>query len=60
MGKYEEALKNYKECLEIQQEALGKNHPLYAGTLNNIGNIYDSMGKYENALKMFKECLGIQ
>ena len=47
MGKYEEALKNYEKCLEIQQEVLGKTHPSFAETLNNIGNTSQGMGKYQ-------------
>ena len=55
-----EALRNYKQCLKIKQEILGKNHPSYADTLNNIGIIIQKMGKYEEALKNYKECLEIQ
>ena len=59
IGQYEEALKNYKICLIIKEEILGKKHPLYADTLNNIGMTYHTMGKYEEALKSYKECLKI-
>ena len=44
----------------IQEKTLGKTHPNYAVSLNNIANIFQSMGNYEEALKYFKECLKIQ
>ena len=50
-GEYEEALREYKECRKITEASLGKNHPQYATTLNNIGSIYINMGKYEEALR---------
>ena len=51
MKKYEEALSNYHECLGIKEEAVGKMHPSYATTLNNIGLNYHHMGEYREALK---------
>ena len=56
MGRYEEALREYEECRKIQEASLGKSHPQYATTLNNIGLIYDKMGRYEEALREYEEC----
>ena len=60
MGRYEEALKTYKECMIIQESAFGRDHHIFAVTLNNIGDTSYKMGRYEEALKTFKECLVIQ
>ena len=47
MGRYEEALKTYKECLTIKESELGNDHPDYAATLNNIGNTYHEIGRFQ-------------
>mgnify|MGYP003687792769 CR=1 FL=1 len=59
-GNYDEALKNYFECLEIQQRIKGKGAIDCASTLNNIGSVYDDQGNYDEALKNYFECLEIQ
>ena len=32
-------------------------HPDYAGSLNNLGHLYDEQGKYELAVKFYVKCL---
>ena len=44
VGRYEEALKLYYECLAIRKSVLKEDHPEYATTLNNIGITYLKMG----------------
>lgn len=39
------------------ENTLGKSHPLYATTLNNIGVSLNSMGIYGEALKYYELCL---
>ena len=39
---------------------MGKNHPDYAISLNNIGSLFESMGRYEEALNYLQQCLVIQ
>ena len=39
---------------------MGKNHPDYAVSLNNIGSLFESMGRYEEALNYLQQCLMIQ
>lgn len=43
--KFDEAAPAYKRALEIQEKALGPNHPDLATTLNNLGFIFqDQVG----------------
>jgi tetratricopeptide (TPR) repeat protein len=51
LGKYDEALRYYNECLEIEKRILPSNHSSIAMTLNNIGIVYKNQGKYESAIK---------
>lgn len=46
MGKYQEALKYYNKCLDMQEKVRGKGSLVTAGTLLNIGCAYHNMGKY--------------
>ena len=66
MGKIEESLACYQECLELQQEKLGKTHPDIFFNYMNMGMLYaDSLLDYEKAeefyrmgLKGFERSLG--
>lgn len=60
IGKYEKALKNYHECLILQDAAFGRIHRNYASTLGSIGLTYYKMGKYEKALSNYENCLILQ
>lgn len=35
-GKYNEAEQLYERCIAIEEEALGREHPSLAATLNNL------------------------
>jgi hypothetical protein len=40
MGNYEKAEPLYLEAKDIWEKALGKEHPNYASSLNNLANLY--------------------
>ena len=58
-GKYDEALAWYGKDLEINEKALGKNHPNTATTYNNIANVYYRQGEYDKALLLYEKALNI-
>ena len=60
MGNYQEALKYHNECRAKQEIVSGKNHPNYATSLSNLGNVLIDMGEYEEALRYNQECLAIR
>jgi len=59
IGDYEQALPLVQEALKIREQVLGKLHPSYATSLNNLANLYYSQGQYEQALPLLKEALKI-
>ena len=46
-GKYEQALKKFEKCLEIQMKALGNDDLDITITLSNIGCIYLEIAMYD-------------
>ncbi|MDP1563453.1 MAG: tetratricopeptide repeat protein [Pirellulaceae bacterium] len=58
-GKRLEALPLLEEALAIQSKVLGKEHPDYANSLNNLAILQHYMGRYELALPLFEESLDI-
>lgn len=50
---YPEAEKWYLESLTIRGKVLGKEHPDYAHSLNNLGLLYMNMGKTEKAEPLY-------
>ncbi len=53
------------KALVIRKEVLGKHHPDYASSLNNLAGVFESQGDYaaarllyEMALAIMKEVLG--
>ena len=34
---------------------MGKDHPSYAGTINNMAIVYQKKGEYDRALEMYEE-----
>jgi len=57
---YEEALPLYQEVLKIDEQVLGKQHPYYAQSLNNLAGLYRAQGQYEQALPLNQEALKIR
>jgi tetratricopeptide (TPR) repeat protein len=60
LGRYGEALEEYKKALDIRERVLGKDHPSTAATYNNIANVYNSQGLYGEALEEYKKALDIK
>jgi len=58
-GKYEQALPLYQEALKIREQVLGKQHPDYAGSLNNLATLYYSQGEVDKALPLFEQAVEI-
>ena len=52
LGKYDEALSYYKECLDIEVRS---DNSCISSLLNNIASIYDNQEKYKEALKYYKK-----
>lgn len=48
-GEYERAEKLTQESLNILKNVAGEKDPVYATTLQNLGNLYEKMGKKEEA-----------
>ena len=51
-GKYAEALENYYEALQIEEDPYDRSYILY-----NIGLIYSSNGKYQKAIEYYHQAL---
>jgi tetratricopeptide (TPR) repeat protein len=58
-AKYEEAEPLYKQALEIDEKALGRENPTVATYLNNLALLYYSQGKYAEAEPLYKRALAI-
>ena len=39
----------------IYEATVGKDHPDYASTINNMAIVYDKKGEYDRALEMYEE-----
>ena len=59
-GKYAEAEPLLKWALDIQEKALGPDHPNVARSLNNLADIYSNQGKYAEAEPLYKRSLAIR
>ncbi len=57
---YDKALAFYQNCLDIQLETLGAEHPKVAMLYNNVGKIWFRKGENDKALEYFQMCLDIQ
>ena len=58
-GKYNEALKYYKQSLKIRKKSLPKYHPDIANSYNNIGFSYYSQGNFDKAMTYYDKSLWI-
>ena len=47
----------YRRALEIREKLLGPEHPVVAGSLNNLAGLYDSQGNYERAEPLYQRRL---
>lgn len=50
----------HKQCRQIRKGALGKQHPSYADTLNNMSSCFESLGQYVKAMELLEECRQIR
>ncbi|MBK6859701.1 MAG: tetratricopeptide repeat protein [Saprospiraceae bacterium] len=44
----------------MREKAIGKDHPDYAGSLNNLAILYSDMGNYQKAEPFFLEAKAIR
>ncbi|MGC2235063.1 MAG: tetratricopeptide repeat protein [Pyrinomonadaceae bacterium] len=59
LAQYEKTIQFYEEALQITEKTIGKEHPNYASSLNNLAIVYRSQGKYDEAIEKYKEALWI-
>jgi tetratricopeptide (TPR) repeat protein len=59
-GRYPEALSLAQRALEIDEKALGPEHPDTAVSLNNLAGLYDASGAFEKALPLYQRALKIR
>lgn len=50
---YRDALRHFKEALDINAKYFGSNHPNVAYSYMSLGNLYRNMGSYSNAQENF-------
>lgn len=53
-GRYAEALKNYYEALQVEEDPYDRSYTLY-----NIGLIYGNTGKYTQAVEFYHQALAL-
>ena len=53
-GRYAEALRNYYEALQVEEDPYDRSYTLY-----NIGLIYGNTGKYTQALEFYHQALSL-
>ena len=58
--RFEEAKKLFSEVNRIDEETLGKEHPLYAIGLNNMALLSQKMGNFQSAEQLFLAAIKIQ
>ena len=54
-GNYPKAIESFLEAKEIYQKTVGKDHPSYAASLNNLALLYTYMGNYSAAEPLYLE-----
>lgn len=54
-GKFEEAIKAYKQSLQIKESMLEKTHPEVLITRQNIAQAYIAQGKYDSAVEYLND-----
>ena len=58
-GNYAEGEKYFLEAKSIREKVLGKEHPDYATSLNNLGVLYYIIGNYVSAEQYYLEAKAI-
>lgn len=54
-GASEESERLMREALDIRRSELGDDHPLYAGTLNNVALLLQAQGRFAEAVVLIEE-----
>ena len=57
MGKFENAINEYKKCLDIYNQLLPADHPDIGEILAHLSRTYENLGDYENSLIYLNQCL---
>ena len=60
MGNYKEAVRIAIDALQIRERVLGKEHPDYASSLNNLASYNSYLGNYGEAVRLGTEALQIR
>ncbi|CAF4620737.1 unnamed protein product, partial [Rotaria socialis] len=55
MREYSKALEHYEKSLKLLDISLPANHPSFATSYNNIGEVYSSMREHAKALEFYKK-----
>ncbi len=58
-GQYERAIPIAARVCDLTRQAYGQDHPDYAGSLNNLAEVYRAMGDYAAAEPLFRQALDI-
>jgi len=59
-GEYSQAERCFLEAAKLNEALYGKDHPEYAVSLNNLGEVYRSMGDYARAERHYLEAIALQ
>jgi tetratricopeptide (TPR) repeat protein len=59
MGDYEGAKQKHEQALKIAEKVLGRDHPMVASILNNLGIYLHYLGDYEGARQKHEQALEI-
>jgi CHAT domain-containing protein/Tfp pilus assembly protein PilF len=59
-GKFSEAIPLARRALEINEKALGLDHPDVAASLNGLAVLYDRQGRYTDAEPLYRRALAIE
>ncbi|MEM9454709.1 MAG: serine/threonine-protein kinase [Myxococcota bacterium] len=58
-GRYEEALAEFRAGLAQREQQLGRDHPLVASSVHNVGSALLDCGRYDEALEAMERALAI-
>ena len=58
-GDYSQAKKYFMEAKNIREKTLGKEHPDYLSSLNNLSSVYGNSGEYDQAIKYLLEAKSV-
>ena len=58
-GKYAEAEPLFRRAIEIDEKALGKDHPDVANDYNNLAGLLQDQGKYAEAEPLYRRAIEI-